>query len=326
MLNSNKQKRIIGGFLRGDQMIYRLTGQHHFWDCGKVVSTLPFLHADRINAEFLLLIGMEGSLHIDIGGKPYHLSPRDILLIPPFTPIHGISPTDHLTYFWCHFDVSGVTQALSIQEARQKYHEILAPSSSHEVPLFLPDFFHLSDSSRSIIFSQQLLNFVCCPEYPHAISDYLLGCLLIELSIQAADVLFSQPNGKVSQRFQEILQWVRVNAQRKIEVAEIAATFNYNADYLSQLFRERLGISLKRYIIKVKLDIVKELLISTDKSVKEISRFVSYDDEKYLMRLFKKYEGVTPSEFRNAYAQTKFNTNFRISKRIDTKWVSFLEE
>lgn len=306
-------------------MIYKLEGQHQFIDCGKVVSALPFLHAYRVNAEYLLLIGQEGSLHIEVGGIPFCLSPRDILIIPPFTPICGIVPTDHLVYFWCHFKISGSQQILSVQEARQEYHKMLSPAS-HNGIFFLPDFFHPADSSRSVIFSQQLLNFVCCPEYPNTILNYLLGCLLIELSIQAADKLFSQSNTRNPQRFQEILQWIRVNAQRKIGVSEVAATFNYNADYLSHLFRERLGISLKHYIIKVKLDVVKELLISTDKSIKEISQYISYDDEKYMMRLFKQYEGVTPSEFRNAYSQTKFNTNFRISKRIDTRWVSFLEE
>ena len=88
----------------------------------------------------------------------------------------------------------------------------------------------------------------------------------------------------------------------------------------------KLGISLKHYIIRVKLEIVKEVLISSDKSIKEIARYVSFDDEKYLMRLFKQNEGVTPSEYRNACSRTKFNTNLRVSKRIDTRWVSFLEE
>lgn len=306
-------------------MFLELNGVPQFTDCGKLVSTLPFLHANRTNEEYLLLIGMEGSLHIRVGEAACTIKPRDTMLILPGVPISGLIPSRNLTYFWCHFDMTGACRLLSQPEALSRYQQMLQPGTEADT-LLIPQAFHLVNSSRAIIFSQQLLNYRCCPEYPKAILHNLMGCLLLELSTQAADNFSSFSAGKNHQRLQEIPQWIRVNACMKITVSEIADRFNYNPDYLSHLFHEKLGISLKHYIIQVKLEIVKEVLVSSDKSIKEIARYVSFDDEKYLMRLFKQNEGITPSEYRNACSRTKFNTNLRVSKRIDTHWVSFLEE
>lgn len=306
-------------------MFIELNGVPQFIDCGKLVSTFPFLHAKRTNNDYLLLIGMEGILSIRVGDIPYSINPKDIMLIPPHTPIAGSIPSKHLTYFWCHFDLSGEATWLTQTEAKKRYLLMQQKEETGNI-LLMPEALHLPNYSRAIIFSQQLLNYRCCQEYPKSILNHLLGCLLIELSTQAAENTFSLFTNKNHQRFQEILQWIRVNAYRKISVLEIADTFSYNPDYLSHLFHEKLGISLKHYIIQVKLEIVKEFLITTDKSIKEIAQYISFDDEKYLMRLFKQNEGITPSEYRNACSQTKFNTNLRISKRIDTRWVSFVEE
>ena len=70
-------------------MFIELNGVPQFIDCGKLVSTFPFLHAERTNNDYLLLIGMEGILSIRVGDIPYSINPKDIMLIPPQTPIAG---------------------------------------------------------------------------------------------------------------------------------------------------------------------------------------------------------------------------------------------
>lgn len=87
-------------------MFLELKGVPQFVDCGKLVSTLPFLHADRTNAEYLLLMGIKGELHIRVGEIPCTITPRDIMIILPGTPISGLIPSRQLTYFWCHFNMS----------------------------------------------------------------------------------------------------------------------------------------------------------------------------------------------------------------------------
>lgn len=63
------------------------------------------------------------------------------------------------------------------------------------------------------------------------------------------------------------------------------------------------------YIHDIKMTKAKELLTNTTMTVKEIAHHVGFSDEKYFMRLFKKYEKMTPSQFRNAYYLTHMNIN-----------------
>jgi YesN/AraC family two-component response regulator len=57
----------------------------------------------------------------------------------------------------------------------------------------------------------------------------------------------------------------------------------------------------------IKISKAKELLIRTNESIKMIAFAIGINDEKYFMRLFKKYEKVTPSEFRQAYYRVLMN-------------------
>lgn len=66
-------------------------------------------------------------------------------------------------------------------------------------------------------------------------------------------------------------------------------------------------MNLKEYIHITRLRKATDLLSSSNLSIKEIANEVGFQDEKYFMRVFKKYKKMTPSEFRNAYYRTHLN-------------------
>ncbi|MGI8384332.1 helix-turn-helix domain-containing protein [Robertmurraya sp. P23] len=66
-------------------------------------------------------------------------------------------------------------------------------------------------------------------------------------------------------------------------------------------------MNVLEYLHYLKIRKAKELLSSTSYIIKEISYQVGIYDEKYFMRLFKKHENMTPSEFRKAYSRINLN-------------------
>ncbi len=68
--------------------------------------------------------------------------------------------------------------------------------------------------------------------------------------------------------------------------------------YLSKLFKESEGTGYIEYTTKLRMDYAKEQLGSTDRSVKEICRDAGYQDPNYFSRIFKKWTGMTPTEYR----------------------------
>jgi two-component system response regulator YesN len=70
--------------------------------------------------------------------------------------------------------------------------------------------------------------------------------------------------------------------------------------YFSRLFKEKVGETFINYLVKARLEHAVELLKSGNYKVYEISEIVGYKSAKYFYRLFKKYYGVTPNEYRNS--------------------------
>ncbi len=111
----------------------------------------------------------------------------------------------------------------------------------------------------------------------------------------------------VEKKLAAILEWIRVHALGDVSVSSIARQFNYNRDYLTRYFKKEVGMSIQEYIHHQKLSKAKYLLTSTNANIKTVADAVGIHDEKYFMRLFKKYEKVTPTEFRKAYYRTHMN-------------------
>lgn len=82
----------------------------------------------------------------------------------------------------------------------------------------------------------------------------------------------------------------------------ISEAFNLSISYLSRLFKAYVGVNLSNYIQMLRMDEAKRMLVSTDRTIDEIARLVGYSDGQALMRLFRKYEGMTPTAFKKLTA------------------------
>ena len=77
----------------------------------------------------------------------------------------------------------------------------------------------------------------------------------------------------------------------------LAERFYVTADHLSHLFNKETGLSIPDYITRVRMNEAKRLLLQ-GKTVSEAAQAVGYDNFAYFTTVFKKLEGVTPSEYR----------------------------
>ena len=94
----------------------------------------------------------------------------------------------------------------------------------------------------------------------------------------------------------------RINT--KITVQELAEVLNTNPDYLSQLFSKEEGITLSDYIAREKIRIASRELIFTDKSFHAIAFELSYASQSHFGKVFKKWTGMTPRQYRELYAES----------------------
>lgn len=98
----------------------------------------------------------------------------------------------------------------------------------------------------------------------------------------------------------EIERFLKKNYASSITVEDMARKFNFNASYLTRIFKKQTGEPLMKYLLRLRIDEAKKLLMEhSDLSVKQISTLVGYEDQHYFSRFFKELTGVSPSDFRN---------------------------
>ena len=99
---------------------------------------------------------------------------------------------------------------------------------------------------------------------------------------------------------EKIKIYIQRNYQKNLTIDLIASFFYLNASYFSHLFRQRTGEKFVDYLNRTRIERSKELLKTSDRKMYQIAKAVGYDNVKYFFRVFKKWEGVTPEQYRAA--------------------------
>lgn len=103
---------------------------------------------------------------------------------------------------------------------------------------------------------------------------------------------------------ENVQTYLRLHYRERISLDFIADTFYINQSYLSSLFKEKTGIKYVDYINILRIEEAKNLLAKTTKKTANIARTVGYENEKYFFRVFKKFTGFTPEQFRKSNSNT----------------------
>jgi len=98
--------------------------------------------------------------------------------------------------------------------------------------------------------------------------------------------------------FENVKNFIKENIETELELEKVASNFSLSVYYFSRTFKEATGTSYSDYINKCRIDIAKELLSSGEMNVKEVCYKVGYNDPNYFSKVFKKYEGVSPVNFK----------------------------
>lgn len=100
------------------------------------------------------------------------------------------------------------------------------------------------------------------------------------------------------------------NMHNKIEVKEIAEQVHVSANYLSRIFYEKEGIYLKDFINREKIHLTQNLLIYSNYSYEEIAYYFGFCSQSHFGKVFKKWKGMTPKQYRERYGLNEFIQNF----------------
>ena len=145
------------------------------------------------------------------------------------------------------------------------------------------------------------------------ITDYILkpvnyeefGSCIDNLKIALFEKQSSTQTEPTEERpIQSITRYLQQHLSEEVSLSVLAEEFHLNPQYISQLFKSEIGVNFLAYLTGIRMEKAKKLLLTTPLSVAEVSEQSGYADYRVFTKVFKKAEGVTPSQYRRDFLET----------------------
>ncbi len=124
-----------------------------------------------------------------------------------------------------------------------------------------------------------------------------LMCKFIEEICQLVLRIRDDQNSKYI--INKVVEYIEKNYSSKVTLEDIATHINLSKQYLSFLFKKETGINISSYIINLRIDKAKEMIIKGEDSMKIIYQRVGFTDQQYFYKTFKKVTGLTVGQYKD---------------------------
>ena len=98
-----------------------------------------------------------------------------------------------------------------------------------------------------------------------------------------------------------ITKYMKEHLSEEVSLHILSEEFHLNSQYISQLFKNEIGVNFLTYLTNIRMEHAKKLLLSTSLSIAEVSEQSGYGDYRVFTKVFKKSEGITPSQYRRDF-------------------------
>lgn len=92
--------------------------------------------------------------------------------------------------------------------------------------------------------------------------------------------------------------YISQHFSEEMTLEDVAEQVHLNAAYFSSVFKQSTGSSFKEYLNMIRIEESKRLLANTDYTILDIAVAVGFEDQSYFTKVFKKYTGLTPRQYR----------------------------
>lgn len=263
-----------------------------FW-CSRVRESKDgTYHMHENNLELAFVLSGQGQYIVD--GKTYNVKPGDMIICNPGVKHQSIvtDPNNPVLEFVCGFG---------------DIHFAGMPK----------DFIELPDGQACLSFSSEIRRGIsrCCyeiieenysvqPGRYYIIKAQVVKILVLIFRTIKGDVQSEQESTafeSYSKNYvvKKIIKYLQENYDKKISLDQIAGNMYLSPVYISKIFKEKTGDSPINYLIRIRLEKAKEMLEGDgNESIKQIASNVGYDDVYHFSKLFKKYYGISPLNYR----------------------------
>ena len=144
------------------------------------------------------------------------------------------------------------------------------------------------------------------------ITDYILKPVNYEefgTCIDNLKIALFQRQASQQDLFQEeraihgLTRYLQEHLAEEISLSVLAEQFHLSAQYISQLFKSEIGVNFLAYLTNIRMERAKKLLLTTSLPIAQVSEQSGDGDYRVFTKVFKKSEGITPSQYRRDFLE-----------------------
>ena len=271
-----------------------------------------FRHVTRVINEYILYIIKSGELRIMQNGEELILLPGDMYI---FNLGEFQEPCEKVEceFYYIHFDTEGVVEMNMTDAQYSDYiwqrnanflkEDIYTVSSYNHIKVLLKQKMHFDDMKVIESFLRRIdANRI---EYGYNTPEWRLNISNVasRLLMRIEDKCFetnnkdlSKKNGRVYDNVKKIIEYIEEHYRENFDSKCIERDLLINFDYANRIFKKHFDYSIIKYRNRLRINTAKMLL--GEKSIQEITNEMGFSDVYYFSRCFKKFEGVSPAEYR----------------------------
>ena len=248
-----------------------------------VIPTAMHMHKDHLELQYI----SGGKAHIKIGGYSYDVQAGDVIVYNAgIFHDERADPVCGMAFYNC-----GI----------KNFQSPFLPKN-HLLPQNVKPVLHTENFSENVqkIFHMLFEQISQKKKAGVSVCYHLLHALLIILANQIPQETIIQRN-KFDVSFQRCKDFINENFTKNISVEDMSKVANMSVSGFAHHFKKVFGFSPMQYIIRLKIGMAQRLLISTDKSITEISMELGYDSISHFNNQFKNFVGSSPQNYRKLW-------------------------
>ena len=232
-------------------------------------------HVENISYKkaYTMALVLDGNAEYRIGAQTYSVQKNDLIIFSPQTTRSGKASPDlpwSFTTVLFHMDLN--------EEAEKLFHKsILIYSNTGDAYRKL-----FAEVHRTWISKDPL---------------YQVKCKMLVTEILYKVFVSDLPYQNVShiEKLEQARMTIQENFRNDLSVEALASSVGISVSYFRRLFQEVYGCPPMQYIINLRIEHARDLLLSQEVNVTEAAHLSGFNDIYYFSRLFKKKTGLTPS-------------------------------
>lgn len=228
-----------------------------------------------------ILYCTKGSGTLLLDGEKIHIPPCTAIFLPAFYP-HEYYPEEDI------WDIHWVVPAGYAAEDILKHFGLSEPKIFELNEVKTPE--HIFRKMHEAIRADRVFG-------NYRASGYLYD-FLIEIYRQTA---CSGTSAAPNTALMKAVDYINFNYPSQITMDDLCSVSGVSKQYLCLLFRKTFNSRPMEYIAKCRIQKAKELLTGSDMTIEEIAEATGFCTSSYFCKLFKRYEGITPTHFKNTF-------------------------